>query len=194
MLEKAPPALGRILEGVRAGMDKLVWANEGVAAPETIKVVSEAFAESEPIPYLYTEDGEKISPPLSWSGTPAGAVSVILVVEDADSPTPSPIVHALVYDLPPGDCHLKAGALPSKGGPGEAAGYAMGRNSFRAAQYLAPDPPPAHGPHRYVFQVYALDRRPDLSEEPEKSDILTALLGHVIARGSLTGTYERGRG
>ena len=166
MLEKLPPALGHLMEDIRPGLDKLIWAHGGIDGPEELTVSSDAFRDGGSIPVRFTEDGVRLSPPLAWSGVPAQAKSVVLVIEDADSPTPAPIVHALVYGLPGADGRLEEGALPSKGSEGS--WPSLGRNSFRAAQYLPPDPPPGHGGHRYVFQVYALDHA-DLSGKPERS-------------------------
>ncbi|MGO9572028.1 MAG: YbhB/YbcL family Raf kinase inhibitor-like protein, partial [Desulfomonilaceae bacterium] len=38
------------------------------------------------IPKLYTCDGQDISPPLSWSGVPAEAKSIALIMDDPDAP------------------------------------------------------------------------------------------------------------
>ena len=67
----------------------------------------------------------------------------------------------------------------------------VGHNSMRKLGWLPPDPPTGHGEHRYLFQVYALDYRPDLANGAEKHDFERALGGHVIARGMMSGTYER---
>jgi phosphatidylethanolamine-binding protein (PEBP) family uncharacterized protein len=52
-------------------------------------------------------------------------------------------------------------------------------------------PIPPHGPHRYVFQLFALDRRLDLPAKFKLSDALAAMSGHVIGRARLEGTCER---
>ena len=75
------------------------------------------------------------------------------MVEDADSPTPNPLVHAIVVNLPPGDTRLVEAALPSQGNEGQDTVHA-GRNSGLQAAWLPPDPPPGHGVHRYAFQLY----------------------------------------
>ncbi len=189
MLENVPAPVGEILQGVRAGFDRLVWADEAVGGPETITVQSSAFADGEPMPSRFTQDGDGVSPPVTWRGVAQGVCYLVLVIEDADSPTPEPFVHALVYDLPPKDGGLPEGALPSKGHEGQIS--TLGKNTLRHCEYLPPDPPTGHGPHRYVFQIYGLDHRPNLTRGPEKHDILHALRGHVIARGRLVGLYER---
>jgi Raf kinase inhibitor-like YbhB/YbcL family protein len=189
MLEKTPGPLGHLLERVRPGMDKLVWAHEATQAPESITVESEAFAGETPIPARYTEDGEGVSPPLAWSGLPPAAAEVVLIVEDADSPTPIPILHTLAWSLPAGPARLAEGNLPSKAGPGRF--HTLGKNSFGKARYLPPDPPTGHGHHRYVFQVFAVDHPLGLKADADKHDVLDALKGHVLSRGRLVGLYER---
>src|ERR1700712_1369528 len=67
MLENVPAALGHALSSIRPGLDKLVYAGKELAAPETIRVTSEAFADGEAIPARFTDDGAKISPPLAFT-------------------------------------------------------------------------------------------------------------------------------
>ena len=190
MLEKLPHVIGQALKGKGPGLDKTVYYGDPIdGAPESITVTSAAFADVGAIPARFTEDGEKLSPPLAWTGVPSDAASLVLVVEDADSPTPLPIVHALVFDLPAADGELAEGALKSSGGEGEA--HALGKNTFLRKAYLPPDPPPGGGGHRYLFQMYALDRAHDLAEGAGRGAVIEALQGHVLARGCLLGTYER---
>ena len=67
----------------------------------------------------------------------------------------------------------------------------MGRNSYLRPSWLPPDPPPGHGPHRYAFEVFALDTAPDVFGAPGRSHIFEIMRGHVLAKGCLIGTYER---
>ncbi len=188
MLEKIPAVIGQALQGVRPGLEKTVWADDGAQGPETIEVTSPAFTDGDALPADHTQDGVKSSPPLSYKNLPQGAAGVVVVVEDADSPTPAPFVHLLAFGLPVQDHAFAAGAFT--GGVGEVAG--LGYNSFRKLGWLPPDPPTGHGPHRYVFQVYALSRAAALQPQAEKKDVLAALKGNVLARGRLIGVYERG--
>ncbi len=50
-----------------------------------IELKSTAFQEGAMIPKVYTCDGQNISPPLSWSGIPAQAKSIALIMDDPDS-------------------------------------------------------------------------------------------------------------
>ncbi len=190
MLEKIPAGVGRVLKSVRPGMRTLVIHDEAFAAvPDVIAVTSSAFPPDGAIPVRYTEDGDRLSPPLEWIGVPPEAESLVLLVEDADSPTFKPLVHVILGDLPPVDARLAEGALPTSD-TGEVR-FGMGRNSFLHRSWLPPDPPRGHGPHHYAFQLFALDEAPEFDKTPGRSAMVSALHGHVIAKGMLVGTYER---
>lgn len=191
MLEKLPDAIGHALRNQRAGLDHIVFngldLRAGMAA---ISVTSLAFADHAPIPAPYTADGEGLSPPLQWSGVPPAAASLILIVEDADAPTPRPLVHAIVVDLAAEDGSLPEGALksPDHDGTGD---VKTGRNSYLQAGWLPPDPPPGHGTHRYAFQVFALGEGPAFDGTPGRDAVVEALRARALASGMLIGTYER---
>ncbi|MFM9921367.1 YbhB/YbcL family Raf kinase inhibitor-like protein [Variovorax sp. H27-G14] len=193
MLEKLPDVIGHALSGVRAGLDNIVFntlgMREGMAS---IALTSVAFADHAPLPARCTADapdGEGVSPPLQWTGVPAGAASLVLIVEDADSPTPNPLVHAIVVGLPVDGASLAEAAMPSEGNDG--GGLHVGRNSALQAAWLPPDPPPGHGVHRYAFQLFALGQVPVFSEAPGRDELVDTLKTHAVASGLIIGTYER---
>jgi Raf kinase inhibitor-like YbhB/YbcL family protein len=189
MLEHVPSWLGKALKGLRAGEEKLAIVQPGLGTFASLHLASPAFANGARLPERFTADGEGVSPPLFWTGVPKEAVRLALLVEDADAPTPSPLVHAVVWDLPPGDGDLKEGAIVADGA-GE--GHDVGRNSYFAEGWLPPDPPTGHGVHHYAFQLFALADGPDLKRNPSRSAMLKAMSGRVLAAGVLTGTYSRG--
>jgi Raf kinase inhibitor-like YbhB/YbcL family protein len=187
MLEKLPASVGRALRRARPGLGALVCHSDAVSSAQpVIQVTSPAFADHESIPVRYTADGAGVSPPLRWAHLPEGTRSIALLVEDADSPTPAPLVHAIAWRLYPVLGQLSEGELTvGQHHP------ALGINSFLRAGWLPPDPPPGHGPHRYGFQIFALDHDPDLGAQPGRRALVHALRGHTIARGLLIGLYER---
>jgi Raf kinase inhibitor-like YbhB/YbcL family protein len=190
MLEKLPDVVGHVLRGQRAGLDKTAFhAVDLRAGAAAIRVSSLAFVDHAPIPERYTADGDGDSPPLQWTGVPAAAASVVVIVEDADAPTPQPLVHAIVVGLPAGDGALPETALPSR--DHEGAGLHVDRNSYLQAAWLPPDPPPGHGVHRYVFQVFALEAGATFEGQPGRDTVLEAVREHGLASGCLIGTYER---
>lgn len=191
MFEKLPDAIGHALRHQRAGLDKIAFNHSGLrSGMAAIEVSSLAFADHMPIPERYTADGEGVSPPLQWTGVPVNASCVVLIVEDADAPTPQPLVHAIAVDLPAGDGALAEGALSSAGNEGNDEVH-EGRNSYLMTGWLPPDPPPGHGSHRYVFQVFALGPGEAFSGTPGRDAVMAAVHERGLGSGCLIGTYAR---
>jgi Raf kinase inhibitor-like YbhB/YbcL family protein len=190
MLEKIPVSVGHALINQRAGMDHVVYnLLHRERSSARLSVSSPTFVFNGCLPTRYTADGAGLSPPLEWDAVPAGAGSIAIIVEDADSPTPHPLVHAIVVNI---DCSIRAleeGALNSPHHVGM--GFATGQNSFFKQAWLPPDPPPGHGEHRYVFQVFALSTGPDFSRVPGRREFIDAVLNRALAVGCVIGTYER---
>jgi Raf kinase inhibitor-like YbhB/YbcL family protein len=190
MLQKIPTGVGRALREARTDAEEFAIADtEFAGVSASIDLSSSAFDYNEPIPAEYTADGDGRSPPLEWRGVPPNAEAVVLLIEDADSATPQPFVHAMVWDLPGVDASLPEGALQSVAAG--AARKTFDRSSCFAANYAPPAPPRSHGRHRYAFQVLALDSAPRFDSPPTRAALLEKIRGHVIAKGLLIGTYER---
>jgi Raf kinase inhibitor-like YbhB/YbcL family protein len=190
MLEKLPDSIGEALRRQRAGLARVVFyrlSNPFDLSPITVR--SSAFNAEMPIPIKYTADGSSLSPPLEWSSAPEEARSIVVIVEDADSPTPQPLVHAIIVNLEAEDTHIPEGALNSPDHQG--VGLQAGRNSYLMQTWLPPDPPPGHGTHRYVFQVFALRGGTDFSATPGRHEVIDAIADRAVAGGYLIGTYER---
>jgi len=152
-------------------------------------LTSSAFAQGASIPKRHTCEGEDQSPPLAWSGVPAAALSLALIVDDPDAPDPAAPrmtwVHWVLYNLPPETTHLDAGIAPSSL-PSQTL---QGKNDWKRTGYGGPCPP--IGRHRYFHRLYALDARlPDL-KQPTKDQLLKAMQGHVLAQVELVGTYQK---
>jgi Raf kinase inhibitor-like YbhB/YbcL family protein len=189
VLEKLPEAIGHALEHQRAGMEKLLFnADPPGSGLRRMEIASPAFAPDAQIPQRYTADGAGVSPPLMWRDVPATTSTLALIVEDADSPTPEPMVHAIVVDIDPLEPGLVEGIF---GGPPQATPEKLGLNSFLMHGWLPPDPPPGHGVHHYAFQIFALGPGMPLSKSPGRSEVAKAIRERAIAKGCLIGTYQR---
>jgi Raf kinase inhibitor-like YbhB/YbcL family protein len=185
MLQHLPKVVGRALQNVRPGLQSLTINLPGINAARSIVVMSSAFEDGRPIPRRYTADGAGVSPPVEWHGVPDGSACIALIIEDADSPTPSPLVHAIVPSLPIRG-NLFEGRLSS-----QEQGIQQGRNSYFRRGYLPPDPPPGHGPHRYAFQIFALSESPGEATGMGRGTFVEWLKRYAIAKGCLLGVYER---
>ena len=159
-------------------------------APMPLSLSSAAFAHQSEIPIRYTCEAQskpELSVPLHWSGVPAGAKSLALIVDDPDAPGGT-WTHWVLYDLPPAVTDLAEG-MTSRALP---LGTREGVNSWSRIGYGGPCPPA--GRHRYVFKLYALDVvLPDL-RRPTAEQLEQAMEGHIRAHAELIGTYQqRGR-
>lgn len=198
MLEHIPAWLGHAMSGLRAGADKLAIVQLGETF-ETLDLTSPAFAHEARLPPRFTADGEGVSPPLVWSEPPVGTERMALIVEDADAPTPQPLVHAIVWALEADAGQLGEGAIVADAAAtgvtdkrDDAAGRDVGRNSYMREGWLPPDPPSGHGEHRYAFQLFAIGAGAgDAGATPGRSAVIEAITGHVLAAGLLIGTYSR---
>jgi len=158
---------------------------------QRLTLSSAAFANGTMIPARHTCDGDNRSPPLSWSGVPAAAQSLVLIVDDPDAPDPAAPkmtwVHWLLYNLPPDTVGLPEGVsaadLPS--------GTLQGRNDWQRTGYGGPCPP--LGTHRYFHRLHALDSLlPDL-RHPSRAVLERAFRDHILASSELVGLYRRQR-
>lgn len=147
---------------------------------------STSFRAGENVPVEHTCDGDDRSPPLGWTGTPKGTLSLALIVHDPDAPR-GDWVHWVLFDLPATTTELGEGQPAARTLP---SGGHQGRNDFGRIGYGGPCPPP--GPaHRYVFELYALDAPLDLEPGCTRDDVETAMRGHMLGRAELMGRYAR---
>ena len=182
-------ALGSLMRPVRAGESHLVWNDPRLAAPRLFALSSPVFADGRMMPKRSAGGGvgDNLSPPLDWTGVPRGAEELVLIVQDPDAPLPRPITHLIAYGVDPTAGGVEEGAFEA----GRAGPIRFGRGSFGRIGYQGPRPVAGHGPHRYVFQMFALARLIHFDSPPDLAAVVAAMEGAALARGQLTGRYER---
>ena len=155
-----------------------------------MELSSSAFTHNGDIPGRHTCEGADQSPPLAWSGLPAGTKSLALIVDDPDAPDPAAPkmtwVHWVLYNLPPGTPGLAAGQSRPQDLP---AGTREGLNDWQRTGYGGPCPP--IGRHRYVHKLYALDTVLPVLQPPTKAALEKAMQGHVLGKAELVGHYRK---
>jgi Raf kinase inhibitor-like YbhB/YbcL family protein len=145
-----------------------------------LELTSPSFDDGEAVPEKHTTDGEGSSPPRGWDSVPEGTRTLALIVHDPDAPS-GDFVHWVAWNIDPEPGELGEGA-PA---PGE------GTHGFGGQGWTGPSPPEGHGPHRYFFDLYALDTELDLEPGAAREQLEEAIEGHVLGRAQLIGTYER---
>lgn len=180
---------GLLTRGRHAGDASLACSDAVLARlPDTLELHSADFPHGGAMPLRHAGEGvgDNRSPALSWQGLPPNATHWLLLCEDPDVPMAHAITHALAWG-PSSRNALPEGAL----NPGQVPeDVTLAPNGLGRTGYDGPRPLPGHGPHRYVFQLYAVNAEPpaDLLREAT----LTAWLrAHAVARGRLDGRYQR---
>jgi Raf kinase inhibitor-like YbhB/YbcL family protein len=166
-----------------------------VAADDTFKLQSAVVAPNgtlanEQVFNGFGCSGKNISPPLRWSGAPAGTRSFALTVYDPDAPTGSGWWHWVVYDIPASVGELSQGAGNAAGQL--PAGTVQGRTDFGAPGYGGPCPPAGDKPHRYIFTVYALKTaKLDVPSGSSAAMVGFMINANKLASASITARYGR---
>jgi Raf kinase inhibitor-like YbhB/YbcL family protein len=164
----------------------LTLTSQDFAEGETLKTDNILSAD-----YGFGCAGGNKSPQLAWSGVPEGTRSLALTCFDPDAPTGSGFWHWVVVNIPPDIRKLerdagnpKAGLLPK--------GALQTRTDFGAPGYGGPCPPEGHGPHRYVFTLFAVKQ----DTLPVTADTSAAVIGfhlhfNTLEKAALTGLFQR---
>jgi len=137
------------------------------------------------LPDVYTCKGASKSPESSWSNIPAGAKSLVLILDDPDAPAGT-FTHWLVYNIPPGSGNLAQGQPNVKVLSNDAQ---QGESSTGSRGYFPPCPP-IGSTHRYIFRLYAADITLALPTA-DRAAIDQALIGHILAKTEFTTTFTR---
>lgn len=145
-----------------------------------LSISSPVFSDGSPIPMQYSCQGQDINPPLNILGAPDGTQSLVLIMHDPDAPS-GDYLHWLVWDIPPSTESIAVSDVP--------VGAVQGSNSGGRLGYMGPCPPSGTGAHRYIFEVYALDKMLNLPRDTSKGELLKAMEGHTLAHATLTGLF-----
>ncbi|MFF3000794.1 YbhB/YbcL family Raf kinase inhibitor-like protein [Streptomyces sp. NPDC057950] len=181
--------LGVALRNRRAGHHTLVWARPDLQAPENFTLTSPAFDHGAPIPEKHRGRlfSANISPALNWTHPPADTVELALIVQDPDVPVGKPAIHALTLGIDPALNGIPENALVN---PSPIPGIRHGKGALGRRGWAGPMPIRSHGPHSYVFQLFALDAASGPAADFTLDDVTAAIAGHATGRARLDGTYE----
>ncbi len=151
-----------------------------------LTLTSRAFENGGFIPARYTADGANTNPPLTISGVPKNAVSLVLIIDDPDAATDpdgpgKTFDHWVLFNIPPSYINILENSVPK--------GAVVGLNSIGTNSYIGPAPP--NGVHKYRFKLFALDTRLDRPPQTTKEELEQAMAGHIIDQSELTSKYRR---
>ena len=153
----------------------------------TFTLTSSSFKDGGTLPDAQVKAKGDRSPHLRWSGAPEGTKSFAVTCYDPDAPTGSGFWHWTVANIPADVTELAEGASPDAMPPG----CVEGRTDYGPPGFGGAAPPPGHGPHRYIFTVFAVDtERLDVTPDNSGAVFGFNLHFHTLAKASITATYE----
>ncbi|HMI95770.1 MAG TPA: YbhB/YbcL family Raf kinase inhibitor-like protein [Micropepsaceae bacterium] len=170
---EGPPVLANKIAPAKGGSSRLL-------------VTSGAFVSGGDLDDKFTQNGDNMSPGITWSKGPQGTQSYVVLAEDSGVNRAEPIVHWVIYNIP-----STATSLPQNV-PTDATlenGASQGKNIRGTAGYIGPKPP-AGQTHPYHFQVFAINGR--LNIDPATADrntVVNAMKNRVLASGDLVANY-----
>jgi len=172
------------------GLPTAAWAADAPAKPQfMLSIPSEREGATFALKRAAKGEcsGEDLSPPLAWTGVPAGTKSFAVVMFDPDGSKGLGIVHWIRYGIPADLDQLAEGAGTATDAPGMG-----GKNTQGTTRYHGPCPPVGDVAHHYVIQIYALDLVPDALPVGLSREVLDhAMLGHILAATSIVQRYGR---
>ncbi len=179
---------------------------------KSLTVTSTAFTNNSPIPVKYTCLGQGLNPPLSIADIPPEAKSMVIIVCDPDATTKvvTPVSATQVVNKKGSHkkTTVKKGMRTTEtcavNGytnwivwnievtdmiPEDYRSEAMGMNSadLRGYQGMCPQT----GTHTYHFRVYALDSKLNIDKNINIAGLEKVMEGHILAKGELTGQYNK---
>jgi phosphatidylethanolamine-binding protein (PEBP) family uncharacterized protein len=157
------------------------------SAPE-IAFQSPVLTASKVIPARYRCNANKIWLPVQWGALPAKTKELVIYVArysdiktNPNGATARLLSQALIVGLKPTMHELRAGKLPHGALVGE---YVTGNEHVP----ICPPGRPAQG---FVFRLYALPERLNISKGNHSGSLLTKLNGEALAAGTFTASYAR---
>jgi phosphatidylethanolamine-binding protein (PEBP) family uncharacterized protein len=146
---------------------------------------SPVITEGGAIPREFTGDGAGLSPPLEWSGAPAGTRCLALVMHHIPHPGEPARWYWTVWGIP-----AEARSL-AKGAKGVGI---SGTNCVNRVLGYAPPHSKGPGVKKYTLTLYALSSPPDLKVPPSqvtRDVLLAAIQDRTLAAAELNFTYDR---
>ena len=184
----APPA------GTPGGPPPPGGRGGGRGGVQVMKLETPAWPDGGQIPAKYTQVGDEVSPPLTWSSVPDGVASFVLIAHDLDAAAGNgteDLLHWMLWNIPAaatgiGEAVPQGSQLPD----------GTRQMSATGPYYRGPGAP-ARGPaHHYVFELFALDAPievPALGASPAqtRAAVTAEMAGHVRGKAACIGLFKR---
>lgn len=141
-----------------------------------VLTVTAPWVDGDTIPEAYRCAGPEASPEISWTGVPADAKSLALVLVDADAPE---YTHWVVANIDPATSALLAGSVDPNA--------VQATNSAGTIGFSGPCPPEGET-HAYSLSLYALDQVLEVQNGDDGAAMQDAIYAAAIEAAAVTFT------
>jgi Raf kinase inhibitor-like YbhB/YbcL family protein len=164
----------------------------GRGGVQVMTLATAAWPDGEQIPAKYTQAGDEVSPPLTWSNVPEGVGSFVLIAHDLDAASGTDdVLHWMLWNIPAAARSLGEGAPQAPQLPD-----GTRQISASGPYYRGPGAAAAGPAHHYVFELFALDAPIDVpaigaSPAQTRAAVAAAMAGHVRGKAAYVGLFKR---
>ncbi|MBM3730282.1 MAG: YbhB/YbcL family Raf kinase inhibitor-like protein [Actinobacteria bacterium] len=141
-----------------------------------VLTVTAPWADGDTIPDAFRCAGPEASPEVSWTGVPAEAKSLALVLVDEDAPD---YTHWVVANIDPATSTLLGGSVDPNA--------VQARNSAGSIGFSGPCPPEGQT-HAYSLSLYALDQVLEVQNGDDGAAMQNAIYAAAIEAAAVTFT------
>ncbi len=177
--QQSPPKSGG---GGKGGKDTFVERPDQPRSSDgKFMLTSPVVEDLQALPTEFTGDGDGISPPLAWTGAPAGTKGYALIMDHV-TPDGDRKWYWTVYDIPG-----SASSLPKNVTD-------IGKLGTGFKGEIGYEPPHSKGPGEktYVITLYALSEPLKVAGKPGREELIAAMNGKVLANSSLRVVHSSG--
>lgn len=142
--------------------------------------IETTFKDGDMIPIEYTGYGKNISPKFKIKNLSSEAKSLVIILEDLSHPIKN-FTHWIAWNI------KAESIIPENVGSMENViqGIAYGFHKYAGAK------PPKFQRHNYKYTIYSLDNALELSANSMKKKLLKTMEGHILQKGTITGSFKR---
>lgn len=167
--------------------------------PPAMVLTVHGFPDGGQIPVRFSQaapgaaPGEGTSPAISWTNVPAGTQSFVLNMRDLDvarNRTTEDQAHWVVWNIPATTTNIPEGV--PRGSPLKDGSQQI---SVTGPVYRGPGARADGPPHHYMFEIYALDIKLDVTATGDafetRANVMRAMQGHVLGKAVYGGLFRR---
>jgi Raf kinase inhibitor-like YbhB/YbcL family protein len=188
-----------VVSGFLAALPAAAQQPAAGAAPPAMVLTVQGFPDGGEIPVKFSQaapgaaPGEGTSPAMSWTSVPAGTQSFVLNMRDLDvarNKTTEDQAHWVVWNIPATSKGMTEGQ--PKGARLPDGSY---QHSATGQVYRGPGAPATGPRHHYMFELYALDTKLDVTPGADafesRTKVFAAMQGHVLGKAVYGGLFRR---